>query len=242
MEIAFGVIGLLVAAIVPFYIQRQNHPKRELRYAVVLVKNKNTNFSQTGSVVKLRVWATGRADIPSALFDDHQPIIFRFSAPVTVLEQDLGPGIASSRVPKFRTPQLLYIEPQLIHQDFSISLILEPQAPFSLTIENPLVDVLIRRDIKVEGLAPARQEREVQRSKAKAHITLMSVAIWIMIATFALFVVGISVSFVDSDTGAAFGVPSILLFPVGVVLLLVAVVRRFLSKRRKKRELVLVRH
>lgn len=75
----------------------------------------------------------------------------------------------------------------------------------------------------------------MRKSRARAHVTLLMISLWLTSASFALFVVGLALSFVDANLGAGLGIPGMLLFPIGAIMLLIAVIRRLIIRRRSQR-------
>lgn len=239
MEVVLGIIGSLVAVFIPIYVQRRDHPRREFRYGIVSVPTppaESTELVARASRVRFLLWSTGRADIPSSRFDAGLPIVFRFTAPVRLVSADFGPGALSARTPRFVDDQTLQIDPQIIHQDFSLVLTLQPKAPFDVTIENPLIDVRIVRDLKVESLDPTRQARGVQRSKERSHISLVTLAVWLTVGGFVISIAGSLLTLAAPVPGTIIVGVATLIFPTGLVMLIVAGVRGLVGIVRRRRQ------
>lgn len=218
-------MGVLAAVVIPVYLHQKNHPRRELRYAIV---------SDGQSRWRLIVWSTGRADIPSASFDAERPIVFSFSSPVRVIGGPVGTASRASLVVASSTE--VHLPARLLHRDFADELVLTAVAPFDVRVDHPLIDIPLVHDGKVEQVAaPSMQARAVRRSRARAHVTLLMVSLWLTCASFALFVVGLALSFADANLGAGLGIPGMLLLPVGAVLMLIAAIRRLVARRRRGR-------
>lgn len=221
MEFVIGLLGVLAAVVIPVYLHQKNHPRRELRYAIV---------SAERSSWRLMIWSTGRADIPSASFDAERPIVFTFSSPVHVIDVHRRSHLIVS------SPMEIQLPARLLHRDFTDELALTADAPFNVRVDHPLIDIPLVHDQKVEqAAAPATQERAVRKSRARAHVTLLMISLWLTSASFALFVVGLALSFVDANLGAGLGIPGMLLFPIGAIMLLIAVIRRLIIRRRSQR-------
>ncbi|KQS20861.1 hypothetical protein [Frigoribacterium sp. Leaf186] len=238
MEVALGILGSLIAILIPIYVQRRDHPRREFRYGIVSVSPSPSDSvdATTGtSIVRFLLWSTGRADIPSSRFDAGLPIVFRFTVPVHVLSSDFGPGTVSARVPRFVDDKTLQIDPQIIHQDYALAMTLRPSAPFDVMIENPLIDVRIVRDRKVESLDPDRQARGVQRSKERSRISLVTLGLWLTIGGLVGFISGSLLVLSNEVLGAVVVGVATLMLPTGIVLLVVAGVRRLVAEVGRRR-------
>ena len=233
MEIVFTLLSVVAAFVIPIYLHRQNHPRRELRYAVGRASTEDTQ--RDPAALRLAVWSTGRADIPSTQFDGQHPITFSFSSPVTPLRPTVPSHATHPWAPTVRTSQEFAIPARLIHRDFRAEFVFTPSSPFHLAVLNPLIDIRIIRDVKAESSAPATQERAINRSRARAQVSLLSIATWVTAISFVLFFIGVAVSGADSNLGAGIGGPGLLLFPVGLVLLIVAGVNRGLARSRARR-------
>jgi hypothetical protein len=224
MEFVIGLLGVLAAVIIPVYLHRKNHPRRELRYAVVPVGERRW---------RLMLWSTGRADIPSASFDAGRSIVFKFSSPVLVDErsEDVARGFYSDAGPATE----LHFPARLLHRDFADEVFLTANAPFDVRVDHPLIDIPFVNDRKVEqAAAPSKQAQVVRRSRARANVSLLMVSLWLTGASFALFVLGLALSFADADLGAGLGIPGMLLLPVGIIMIAIAVIRRLVARRKRR--------
>ncbi|MBM7026929.1 hypothetical protein [Clavibacter zhangzhiyongii] len=213
MEIMVALLSVLAAFVIPIYLHRQNHPRREIRYAVSSASAEDTQRNPTA--MRLAVWSTGRADIPSTQFDGKHPITFHFSNPVAPLRPAPRDDPAHPWEPAARTNQEFVIPARLIQRDFRAEFVFVPLSPFHVTVLNPLVDIRILRDVKAEDSPPATQERAIDKSRARAHVSLLSIAAWVTVVSFLLVVVGVAVTGADKNLGAGIGGPGLLLFPVG---------------------------
>lgn len=228
MELIIGLIGVVSGVAIPIYLHLKSHPKREIRYAVTPVMN----GSRAGLPEwRVALWSSGRADIPSALFDSARPIVMRFSNPVSVLESTASGGL----IEPFRSnsPVDLALPAQLLRQEFRAEARFSVAGWFDLSVENPIIGVELVRDRKAEGLPPARQERAVQQSKKRSRITFLRIATWLTVASFAMFVVGVTLVAVKIDAGTGIGIPGMLLTPVGLVLLAIAGIRNLIARLRE---------
>jgi len=233
MEIVVALLSVLAAFVIPIYLHCQNHPRREIRYAVARASAEDTQ--RDPSAMRLAVWSTGRADIPSAQFDGQHPIVFSFSSPVTAMYPAVPGDVTHPWTPVARTSQEFVIPTRLIHRDFRAEYVFTPSNPFHVQVLNPLVDIRILRDVKAEKAAPATQEREINKSRARAQVSLLVIAGWVTGISFVLFVIGVSVSAADANLGVGIGGPGLLLFPVGLVMLGVAGANRLLARYRARR-------
>lgn len=225
MEFVIGLLGVLAAVIIPVYLHRKNHPRRELRYAVVPAGERRW---------RLMLWSTGRADIPSSSFDAGRSVVFKFSTPVQIVEQseDVVKGFYSD--PTCATE--LFFAARLLHSDFADEVFLTAGAPFDVRVDHPLIDIPFVKDSKVEqAVAPSRQAQVVRQSRARANVSLLMVSLWLTGASFALFVLGLGLSFADADLGAGLGIPGMLLLPVGIVMFIIAMIRRLVARRKRQR-------
>lgn len=233
MEIVVALLSVLAAFVIPIYLHRQNHPRREMRYAIGRASAEDTQLDPTA--LRLAVWSTGRADIPSTQFDGQHPITFSFSSPVTPLRPVVPGHAIHPWAPTVKTSQEFVIPARLIHRDFRAEFVFTPSSPFHVMVLNPLVDIRILRDTKAENSPPATQERAINKSRARAQVSLLSIAAWGTGISFVLFFIGVAVSGVDSNLGAGIGGPGLILFPVGLVLLAIAGVNRLLARNRIRR-------
>ncbi|MCS0646699.1 hypothetical protein [Curtobacterium flaccumfaciens] len=218
-----GILGFLAAVVIPMYLHRQKYPRRELRYAILR--------DDAPGIWRLRIWSTSRADIPSATFDDARPIIFTFSRAVA----DKGPGPSMGRrATEWIAPTELAIAPQLLRTDFSSTVIFSAHEPFSLQVENSLIDVPVSRDTKVETYGIPRVEVAIRNTRTKSRISALAIVLWLTAVSFALFVLGLSVATYDDKLGEALGIPGMLLLTLSLVALLVIGLRRLFTRGRKK--------
>lgn len=232
MEFAIGLLGAIVAVVIPVYIQRVEHPRRQIRYSLVLATPDALPSSDL--TFRVLVWSAGRADVPSALFDAGKPIVFHFDTPVTVIENTFA---SAQPVDYFelRTPSALLISAHLLHHDFSAEITLRAPTLPQVLVDNPLIDVRITRDIKVEkSPAPARQDRAVARSRARARVSLMRISVWLIIVTTVMVIGGSALTIVNNGVGTGIAAPGLIVFPIAVVMLIVAALRRFIAYLRRR--------
>lgn len=237
MDIVLGLLAIVTGVGVPIYLQRRDHPRQELRYAVTVRTGAPTGegFSrQIAPVYRLRLWSTSRADISSRTFDDGRALVFHVSGPLEVLRHEPGPLHAES-VLCLLNPQQIVLTPQLLHADFDSHIDFVSQHPFILTVVSPLIDVRIVRDLRVEFAGLAREQRAVIRTRKKAHLSLFTISLSLSVLGFLLLVVGVSLSYADEALGAQFGIPSVLILPVALPLLIVSGIRRLASSIRESR-------
>lgn len=229
MELVLGLIGIVSGVAIPVYLHFKSHPKREIRYAVA-----PSAPGVTPGVYEWRValWSSGRAEIPTALFDSNRAIVLRFSEPITFLSTTATGGVIEPL--RSTTSTALALPAQLLRQEFRAEAQIAITGPFSVTVENPLIGVDAVRDAKAEAPAPAQQEQAVQRSKKRSRITFLRIATWLTIASFACFVLGISLALGGLDAGAGFGIPGMILTPIGLVLLAIAGIRNLVLRTRRR--------
>lgn len=115
--------------------------------------------------------------------------------------------------------------PQLLHTDFDTELDFTAQYPFSIRVVSPLVAVRVVRDARVEAAGPAQEQQAVRRARKKEHLSLLRVSLWLTVLGFVLLIVGVSLSYVDEALGAQFRIPSILILPVALPLLVISGIR-----------------
>lgn len=96
MEIIFGVLVPAAGLIIAWLSYAKAHPKRQLKYSsritpflsVERSSASNLQVTYAGEVVKnpylisFELWSTGRADIPSARFDNGSPLQFDIGSPI----------------------------------------------------------------------------------------------------------------------------------------------------------------
>ncbi|MBD8540526.1 hypothetical protein [Frigoribacterium sp. CFBP 8751] len=235
MEYVIGLLSVIATVAIPLFVRRRDRPRREVRYGVVQVVPGIPSQGGVPVTLGLQIWSSSRADIPSATFDRGRPIAFRFSAPVELLHDGLGDWERSDRTPRLVSPSELHIEPQVMHQDFFISLTLRASEPFFLRVDNPLIDVRVVRDVKVERLAPSRQDRGIQQSRARARVSVLAVGVWAVAACLLLMVTGFFWFLADQEVGAGITTVGVLLFPFAIVLLVSAAVQKIVSNRETSR-------
>jgi hypothetical protein len=231
MDIVIGLLGVLAAVAIPVYLHVQSHPRRELRYAVV--HELPMRLVPGPAHWRLIVWSTGRADIPSTSFDAGRPIVFRFTSPVETVATETHP---SQPMLSLATSTEAHVPARLLHKDFARVLVVAVDAAFDVQVENPLIDIPIVRDLKVERATVAAQDRAVSKSRARGHITTLRVAVWVTGTSFVMFVTGLTLSLLNSPIGAGIGIPGLFLgMPVGVILLIIAGLRSLHARRRLRR-------
>jgi len=121
----------------------------------------------------------------------------------------------------------LHLGPRLLHTDFRASAEFSTSRAFDVKVDKTLIDVSIVEDRAVANTPQARQIAAVERSQARARLTLRTVWTWVLIGSFVLFVVGLSLSLGGIEPlGTSLGGASLVLFPVGLVLLLIDGIRR----------------
>lgn len=220
MEILLGLLTVAATVAIPVVLQRVNHPKRELRYAVV------QNGASAGSW-RLLVWSVSRVDIPSALYDEKQPVSFQFSVPTTH-------GLIESSSPRalyWESPTELHLGPRLLHPGFFGSAEFHSTQPFDLAVDASLIDVLLVEDKSVVSSSRSAQERALRRTQARARLTLRTFWVSILLGGGGLFVIGLilSLAFIE-PLGTALGGSSLVLLPVGLILLIIDVISRRLRR------------
>lgn len=216
MELFVGLLTVAATIGIPVLLHRASHPKRELRYAVTLAN------ASTGTW-RVVIWSAARADIPSSLYDGDRPIIFRFSVPV------VSGSVTSSLLdgPLWVSETELHLGPRLLHTDFQASAEFSTSRAFDVKVDKTLIDVSIVEDRAVANTPQPRQIAAVERSQARARLTLRTVWSYVLIGSFVLFVVGLSLSLGGIEPlGTSLGGASLVLFPVGLVLLLIDGIRR----------------
>ena len=236
MEFVFALVGAIAAVVLPVYVQRKDHPRRELRYGIVPADGSLSDPSIGGTLWRVRVWSTGRAAIPSALFDAGSSVVFTFTVPIAVLLKS-SPNPAGGRdVFQVASSTELRIAPQLLREDFSADVTFSAPGSFGVWIDNPLIDIQIVRDKKIETLDPARQQKVVAKSRARAHVSLMAIALWLTLVSVVMLFVGVGISSSDSVLGASIGIPAMLIVPIALVLVVVAGVRTLTRRHKAKRD------
>jgi hypothetical protein len=220
MEWFVGVLGVAAAVVIPIYLHRLRYPRRELRFAVV--REPEPGFWQ------LRVWATGRADIPSASYDAARPIAFRLAAPSSARGEILVEGgpLPDRLGLEWIDAREFQIAPQLLRSEFSCVARFFCHVHPMVTVENPLIDIPVKRDSKVESSKFKAVDYRISATKRRSQVTALKVAVWLTSGSFVLFVVGVSVYVVNEPLGLSLGTPGMLLLPVGLVMLAVIGIRR----------------
>lgn len=222
MELLASLLSIAAAIGIPFLLHRATHPKRELRFAIV-------PLDAGAGTWRMVVWSTSRADIPSALYDDGRPIVFQ-----------LNPGVVprsittnSQGTPFWRNGEL-HLGPKLLHTDFFATAEFLAQHEFTVVVEKSLIDVPIVEDRSLASRSQDAQLRVVQRSKARARLTLRIVGLWLLAIGFGLFVVGLGLGLGGIEPlGSALGGTSLILLPSSLLILAVDALRR-LAKRRSR--------
>jgi len=129
--------------------------------------------------------------------------------------------------PSWSNETELHLGPRLLHPDFLASVEFRATSSFNVTVDKTLIDVSIVEDRAVARVSQPRQVAAVERSKVRARLTLRTVWIYLLIGSVALFVLGLGLSLGGIEpVGTSMGGASIILFPVGVILLLVDGIRR----------------
>jgi uncharacterized membrane protein len=233
MEFTIGLLGAIVAVVIPIYLQRMEHPRRQLRYSLVSTVENSPANSEV--IFRLLAWSAGRADIPSGLFDSGRNIIFHFDAPVAVVETATAPVKLGPHF-ELTGPTELLIAAQLLHHDFSAEITLSARVLPRVLVDNPLIDVRITRDMRVEkSPAPARQDRAVARSRARARVSLMLISVWLTVVSAVMVIAGSLITTVNNSVGTGIAIPALLVFPVAVIMLIVAALRKFIAYLRRRR-------
>ncbi|WP_160448284.1 hypothetical protein, partial [Clavibacter michiganensis] len=169
-------------------------------------------------------------------FDAGRSIVFRFTSPVEAvsLQAPLPHPMLS-----LATSTEAHVPARLLQKNFAQGMVVATDAAFDVHVENPLIDIPIVRDLKVERATVPSQERAVSRSRARGHITLLRVATWVTCTSFVMFVAGLTLSLLDSPIGAGIGIPGLFLgMPLGVILLVIAALHRLLAGRRRRRSAI----
>lgn len=220
MELASSLVGVAAAIVIQIIFHRLTHPKRELRYAVV-------PLDQAAGTWRVLIWSRARADIPSSLYDSGLPIVFRFDPPVAP-----GPVETTLRgTPVWNAGELL-MEPRLLHVDFLASADFYTRQQFNVSVERNLIDVPIIEDRSFPSTSQTGQIRAVQRSKARARLTVRSISVSILVVGLLLFTVGLALGLGGVEPlGTALGGTSLIVIPLGLVTLAIDAVRRLVLRR-----------
>jgi hypothetical protein len=227
METLLGLLAIASGIGIPIYLQRKEHPRRELRYAVNAISAAETSQGR-GAIYSLRIWSTSRADISSMTFDDGRDLVFSASQPLMLPIEETSRGGECDPL-CLLDPFRIALKPQLLHTEFDTRLCFYAPHPFFLQVVNPLIDVRVVRDAKVEAAGPSREQRAVARTRKKAHVSLFGVGLSLTVFGFVLLILGVSLSYVDEALGAQFGIPSILILPVAIPMLIISGVRALAS-------------
>lgn len=126
------------------------------------------------------------------------------------------------------------MQPRLLHADFFATADFYASSPFDVNVERNLIDVPIVEDRSLAATPQQNQVRAIERSKARARLTLRFLSVSTLIAGATLFIVGIGLSIGGVEpVGTALGGVSLILIPAGTVMIVIDAIRRVARKRRR---------
>lgn len=211
--IVLGAVGVLVTALVPVALHRATHRRRQVSFAVTYAPLPNAPQLAVASV---RLWASGRSDVASSMFDGGRPVTVRFAAPIVdgirPFVQEL-PGWGFERDGADR----LVLRPSLIGRGSVHGADVVVPAGTAFRLHHALVDTKV--------------VLEQPRSAARRRRVLGGMAISAIVAGvgFLLYIVAIFAVLAGDDwlaLATAISLVSILLFLGGVVgVVVLAIVR-----------------
>jgi hypothetical protein len=241
-NVIFPILGLIVSIALPLYVNAQRHPRQQVRYHVEQspITPPASAKPHLGAIglegvdlvkVAITLWASGRADIPSAAFDDGRPLVFEFISPIadSVLEKkkfDIE-GWGFSRVGLSQ----IVLNPCLIGRGIEFKSQVVVAAPGEYRMRHPLTDIEVIRDPNLPKLPTAN------RFHFRVRITALRVGVAITILGFLLSVIGTIVSAASTTAGLGLIVAGyFIVFPGLIVVAIAAIIRlvTFLSHRRPR--------
>lgn len=240
MEIVLGVLTLIVGAIVPVWLHRRAHPKRQLRYRVDATRmlagtthsNSTLTIQSEGHIVRdphavrLTLWATGRADIPTSAFDSGRSIIVDLGTtilPGTLTKPTNVP--ADVNFEQISDHELALI-PTLLPKTTHITVEVVTDAEPATSVHNPLVDI----DLTIDEERPQADKIAVSRKRRGG--TSLQITIGVTIAAFVVLVVSLGIYPLDPGVSAPLGGMALLvLMACAVAFVVIGIVRlvRFLQ-------------
>lgn len=208
-NVVLAVIGLIAAVAVPVAIHRATHPKRRVSYfvsarpqvPVPLPPGQRDARRMTPPpgwpmLVTLSVFSSGRADVPSALFDGGRPIAFRFGSPIRGVKTDPAefPGFGGFEI---EDADRLVFPPTLIGADRTFTAEVAVDWPVTCTVRHPLIDVQV-----LETHTPPDRTRATAGTRRFTH-NGMFWGVAQLVLGFALMVIAVAVA----SAGAPIVVP-----------------------------------
>lgn len=229
MEIVLPLLGLIASVAVPLFIHRATHPARRVSYSVDALPLGVPPGSAPASRVTVRLWSSGRTDVPSSVFDSGRPITFQFATPIL---DDLSPapeheidGWGFAREGENR----LIFPPALIGHGTEYSRTVVVTDPVRYLMRHPLADVEMVR--AAGGPEPAGRRR--------LRVSAMVVGAGLIALGFLVQVIATAVT-VGSGTTDYLGLGfltllSIAVIVAGVVTLLVSGIARLTRRAAARR-------
>ncbi len=241
-NIVLAVIGLIAAVAVPIAIHRATHPKRRVSYFLSIrpqipVPAPPGRTSAAGltppagwpMLVTVAMWSSGRADVPTSLFDGARPIAFQFGSPIR------GMTIPAHDLPEFGAFMLdgdarLDFPPALVGADRVFTAEVAVSWPVRCVVRHPLIDVPV-----IETKTPPERSRSTSGARRFTH-NGMFWGVAQLVLGFALMV--IAVALVGTPLAAALGLLYLLFIVSGLLTVVITgIVRltRWLNARAKQR-------
>lgn len=194
-----AVLGIALAVAIPLggvWLRRRQWPKHELWYDLSVTRLKQDagpahqiqlfvgdELVSDPYSVTLRVWSTGRSDVPSAIFDGGEPIRFGMNVPI-IGEVSFQLGQDDSRVAPDHDSSAVILRPGLIRSDFKMT------AEF-LTDGRPEPKAIhALQNVKVRSVREERASSNDGALISGIGVTLMFISIFVLLS---LFVVGMFV-------------------------------------------------
>lgn len=249
-QLVVAILGLIATVAIPIVVSRQTHPRRQVRYFVEVLNDEALLAGADGislsplvgrpdlAVVSVRLWSSGRVDIPSSAFDGGKPLVFQFSS---AIEDDALPPspweVAGWGFERSGERELL-LQPTVIGRANAFQTLVAVRQPVYYQLHHPLLDVDVITDANHTGPS-TRRRRGI-------HFTTIRVGAGLLILAFAsLFIALIwdtviaSTNPNASDQDYAFTTVFIILlfifFFAGSVTLIVGLIIRFARRKARRK-------
>ena len=228
MEIIFGVLVPAAGLVIAWLSYLKAHPKRQLKYSFrvtpfLSVERSSASKLQVtyaGEVVKnpylisFELWSTGRADVPSARFDNGNPLQFDIGSPiieVTAVHSDQAAQLYQA------DPTTIGLQPTLIPRKFRARIdVVVSDTPTVTLAHNTLIDV------GVVSVDRQEIEQKIQGPPRRGWVMLVWISGAAAIVGFIVLIIGAIVFPAETNpTGFnAVAIPGTLLFLLGAATVL----------------------
>lgn len=249
-QLVVAVLGLIATVAVPIVVSRQTHPRRQVRYFVEVLNDEALLAGADGiplsqlagrpdlAVVSVRLWSSGRVDIPSSAFDGGKPLVFQFSS---AIEDDALPPspweVAGWGFERSGERELV-LQPTVIGRSSAFETLVAVRQPVYYQLHHPLLDVDVVTDANHTG-PPANHRRGI-------HLTTIRVGAGLLILAFAsLFIALIWDTVIastnsnatdqDFSSSTVFIILLFIFFFAGSVTLIVGLVIRFARRKARRK-------